>query len=563
MAHDTNKFIRLLEAPGVVEDHYLFKIDGREGLSEPFAYRLQIRSHGEVPDAAAWVNASITFVVGISDNVERKINGRCVRFEHLYQKARYTEFAIEVAASFDALKMQRNRRLWTDKSAKTIIADVLRENQVTFDDSKVGAQPTREICVQQNETDFDFVSRLLEDEGVFYYFRFDEGAGPYKHRMIMADSVAGYEDGEPFNLSFRRDHLLRGMQNVELAHGVSPGAAVLHEYDYKKPGALTPVQVPTRLGSAHKGATVYEWQSGYADAAAGKRRAKLAIEEAESGSLVMNGSGSYLAFQPGNRFQVEDTRLDPRERRIVIRSVDHAIFDPSGLAEGDASYEQKFSAQPSADVFRPKRTTQRAVANGPQTAVVVDQNDPEGLGRIKIKYHWDRNGASTCWVRVLQQWAGDKIGAQFVPRPGMEVMIDFLEGDPDRPVLTGCLYNGANGHPYPVPANLTQAGWRTNGPGGLAHELLFEDKGGGEEIYMKSGRDFRRVVLRDESATITRDAKRTVQRNETADITGFQKVTAQEITLTATTSIKLEVGTNTILINGDGVTINGTMINLN
>ena len=547
MAHDSNKFVRLLEAPGVVDDHYLFKVDGREALSEPFRYRLQIRSHGEVPDAAVWVNSSITFIVGISDNIDRKINGRCTRFEHLYQKARYTEFAIEISASVDALKDHRNRRLWTNRTAKSIVADVLREHQVTFDDSKVGTQPTREMCVQQNETDFDFVSRLLEDEGVYYFFRFDAGAGPFKHRMILADSVAGYEDGEPFELSFRRDHLLRGMQGVTLAHRASPGAAVVHEYDYKKPGALTPVQVPTRLSSANKSATIYDWQSGYSDPDIGRRRAKLAIEEAESGAMTMDGSGSYLAFQPGNRFQVDDTRLNPKERRIVIRSVEHAIFDPSGLGEGDSRYEQRFAAQPSADVFRPKRTTVKAVTNGPQSAVVVDQNDPEGFGRIKIQYHWDRAGASTCWVRVLQQWAGDKIGAQFVPRPGMEVMIDFLEGDPDRPVLVGCLYNGKNAHPYAVPANLTQAGWRTGGTGGLNHELLFEDKGGGEEIYMKSGRDFRRIVSRDETAQIARS----------------QKVNAQDITLTAATSIKLEVSGNTIVIDAGGVTINGKMINLN
>ncbi len=547
MAHDSNKFIRLLEAPGAVEDHYLFKVDGSEKLSAPFHYRLQIRSQTEVPDAAAWVNASITFVVGISDNVERRINGRCVRFEHLYQKAGYTEFAIEIAAAFDSMKTQRHRRLWTDKTAKFIVADVLRQNNIIFDDSKVGVQPSREMCVQQNETDFAFVSRLMEDEGVFYYFRYDAGAAPYKHRMYMADSVAGYDDGKPFELSFRRDHLLRGVKGVTLAHRVSPGAAVVHEYDFKKPGALTPVQVPTRLGSGNSSSVIYDWQSGYADAEVGRRRAKLAIEEAESGAMTMDGGGSYLAFEPGKRFQIDDTRLDPKERRIVIRSVDHAIFDPSGLQEGDAYYDQKFSAQPSADVFRPKRTTPKAVADGPQSAVVIDQNDPEGFGRVKIQYHWDRAATSTCWVRILQQWAGNKIGAQFVPRPGMEVMIDFLEGDPDRPVLVGCLYNGKNPHPYAVPANLTQAGWRTGGPGGLAHELLFEDKGGGEEIFMQSGRDFRRIISRDETATITRS----------------QKVTAQDVTITATTSIRLEVGGNTIVVDASGVTINGKMINLN
>ena len=547
MARDTNKFIRLIEAPGSLVDEFLFKVDGREELSAPFNYRLQIRSQAEVPPAPEWINAPIVFVIGISDNVERKIAGRCTHFNHIYQKGMYTEFAIEISADLETLKTQRNRRLWTDVTAKKVISDVLKEHKIIFDDSKVGEPPKREYCVQQNETDFDFISRLMEDEGIFYYFRFDEGAGTYKHRMIMADDVSGYQDGKPFDLSFRRDHLLRGVTNVELAHTVSPGQSVVHEYDYKKPGALTPIQVPTRLGSAKKGATIYDWQSGYADPDVGRRRAKLAIEEAESGSMTMNGTGSYLAFEPGNRFQVDDPRLEPKERRIVIRSVDHAVFDPYGLNEGEPSYNQQFTAQPSADVFRPKRTTRKSEAGGPQTAVVIDQNDPEGHGRIKVQYHWDRTGASTCWVRVLQQWAGNKIGAQFVPRPGMEVMIDFLEGDPDRPVLVGCLYNGKNKHPYDVPANLTQAGWRTGGGGGLAHELLFEDKGGGEEIYMKSGRDYRRIVKQDEKADITRHL--------TMD--------ALDMKFTAQTEIKLEVAGNTVVINAAGVTINGKVINLN
>ena len=383
MARDNNNFVKLIEAPGSLADEYLFKVDGKEQISEPFHYRLQIRAQAEVPPAAEWVNSSITFLIGISDNVERKINGRCAKFEHLYQKGLYTEFAIEIAASFDALKQHRNRRLWTNVTAKQVVAEVLQQHQVTFDDSKVGVQPMREYCVQQNETDFDFVSRLLEDEGVFYYFRFDEGAAPYKHRMIMADNVGGYQDGDPFQLSFRRDHLLRGMDNLELGYKNSPGAAMTHEYNYKKPGALTPIQVSTRLGSASEGTVAYDWHSNYTDPEVGRRRAKLAIEEAENDAMLMKGTGSYLAFQPGMRFQVDDTRLDPRERRVVIRSVEHAVFDPYGLNEGEPSYDQKFTAQPSADVYRPKRDTPRAQAGGPQTAVVVDQHDPEGFGRVK------------------------------------------------------------------------------------------------------------------------------------------------------------------------------------
>lgn len=547
MARDPNKFTRLLEAPGAIEDHFLYKIDGHEELSQPFRYRLQIRSQGAVPDAADWVGAPIVFVIGLSDNSDRRIAGRCMRFEHVYQKGLYTDFAIEIAASLDVLHLHRNRRLWTDVPAKAVVADVLRGHGVIFDDSKVGPQPTRSYCVQQNETDFDFVSRLLEDEGVFYYFRFDEGAGALKHKMVMADSAAGYENGSPFNLSFRRDHQLRGLHGLELAHRMGPGGSVLHEYNFKKPGSLQPIPVPSRLGTVNKGAKVYEWQAGYEDPEVGRRRAKLAIEEAESGSLVMEGKGSYLALQPGGRFQVDDTRLEPRERRIVIRSVDHAVFNPYGLNEGEPYYRQTFSAQPSADVFRPKRVTPKAQAAGPQTAVVVDQDDGEGFGRVKVQFHWDVAAANTAWMRVMQQFAGQSMGGQWIPREGMEVVVDFLEGDPDRPVVVGCLYNGKNPHPYDVPAHLTRSGWRTQGQGGKPHELYFEDKPGGEEVYMLSGRDYRRVVKRNEKATITDDLE----------------VTARTMTFTAKNSIKLNVGGNEVVINSSGVTVNGTTINLN
>ena len=554
---DGNNFLHILEAPGSIDQYKLFRLTGEERISAPFVFHLTLRSQGDIPPASAWINAPITFSLGTSDmSEERRINGRCRAFQHLYQKGAYVEFTIEVAPAFESLTLTRNRRIFTDKSAKQVIETILGEHRIAYDDGKYGPSPTRPYIVQQDESDFALVSRLMEDEGVFYHFRFDEGAAPYKHRMFLAGDPSGYYDGDPFELSFRRDHLLRGLSDLQMGYASTPAKVVTHDYDFAKPGDLSPVTAPSKLDWAAGGGQVYRYAEDYTDPSSGRDRAKLRIERSESGAVTMRGSGSYVAFAPAARFQVDDPRLSPRERRIVVRSVSHVAFDPYGQDEGEPSYEQNFEAQPSAQTFRPERSTPRAVSRGPQTAVVIDQNDPDGHGRVKVKFHWDPAGASTCWVRVLQQWAGNGMGAQFVPRPGMEVMVDFIEGRADRPVVVGCLYNGANKHSFAVPANLTQAGFRTSGEGGVPHELIFEDKSGAEEVYMRSGRNYRRDVTQDEFANVQGLHEVTVQKTSRLFATKAIHIESAE-------TIMLTVGESRIVISNKGVWIDAPMIDLN
>jgi type VI secretion system secreted protein VgrG len=246
-ARDGNKFLHILEAPGDVQNYKLFRMEGDEAISSARPFRLTIRSEGDVPPAAAWLNASITFSLGMSDDSERKINGRCARFEHLYHKGSYVEFAILVEPAFASLRLTRDRRLFTERSHRQVIETILAEHAITFDASRYGPSATRAYVVQQDESDFDFVSRLMEDEGVFYYFRFDPGAAPYKHRMYIAGDTAGYYDGDPFDLSFRRDHLLRGLRDLQMGYDSAPAAVVTHDYDFTKPGDLSPITAPSKL----------------------------------------------------------------------------------------------------------------------------------------------------------------------------------------------------------------------------------------------------------------------------------------------------------------------------
>ena len=564
---DPKNFLKLIESPGSVPDLYLFRMSGAESLSTPFEFRLTIRSQGDIPAASDWIGASITFTMGLSDDSPRLINGECVRFEHVYQKSQYVEFTIDISASLATLRLNRDNRIFQQKTAKQVIEQILNQHSVAFDDSKVSnVNIVRDYIAQYSESDFDFISRLMEIEGIFYYFRYDEGAGQYKHKMFLADDPSGFFDGEPLKVGYKKSPTQAGLKDVSTSYAASTGVWLTNDYDFKKPTNLTPTKTQTRLDYGDKSKTHYEWPAGGYTSDDVRRSSKLAMEKTESGSLVVQGTGTYTGFMPGARFEIDDQRLSPKERRIAIQSVSHSAFDPWGLEEGDPSYEQQFSAVPSDQTFRPARATPSAVVRGPQTGVVTDQTDPEGFGRIQVRFHWDHVGASTCWLRVAQQWAGSKIGSQFVPRIGMEVLVDYLEGDPDRPMVVACIYNGANKHPYDTPAHLSQAGWRTmsHPSGGIANEFIFEDKAGSEEIYTFAGRNLRRVTVKDESVTIGQNAVLSITGDSTEAVNGKSSVHVKgPLTLSSDTGISLTVGKSTIVITPQGVTINAPTIRLN
>lgn len=565
---DPKNFLKLLESPGSVQDYFLFKLEGEEKLSAPFEFRLTLRSQGDIPPASTWVGSSITWVMGLSDDSPRTVNGQCIRFDHVYQRGGYVTFSLLVSASLAGTRLNRDNRIFTDKTAKQVIAQVLQEHQIAFDDSKVmNVNVVREYCVQYAETDYDFVNRLMESEGIFYYFRYDENAGRYKHKMYMADDPSGFFDGTPLSVSYRKGPHHPGLKDVSTSYAASTGGVLTNDYDFKKPANLTPTKTATRLDYAAKPAQQYNWPAsgGYTPDDV-RRASKLTMEGHESGSLLVQGTGRYVNFTPGARFEIDDQRLSPKERRIAVKSVSHSAFDPWGLEEGEPSYDQRFSAVPSDQTYRPVQATPRASVGGPQTGVVTDQTDPEGFGRIQVRFHWDHAGASTCWLRVAQQWAGGRIGAQFVPRVGMEVLVDHLEGDPDRPIVVACIYNGQNKQPYDTPPKLSQAGWRTMSypSGGVANEFIFEDKAGSEEIYTFAGRNLRRVTVKDENVQIGGKSTLAITGDHGHDVEGAMTLHVKgALALSSDDSITLVVGASKIHMTKDEVAITSPMIKLN
>lgn len=520
---DPNTFLRVYRAPGSVENYFLSKLEGEEWLSKPFHFTLTIRTQGDIPEKGDWLGAPITFGMGASDGTLRKINGQCTRFEQSYHKQTYIEFVVDVEPQFVQAKQRRDCRIFTDQTALDVITTIFAEYNLAFDQSKVNfVDDVRQYCVQYWETDYDFCCRLMEEEGIFYFFKYDEGAGQFEHRMYLADDSSAYFDGDIFDITFREDEKHQGLIEIDLQFMQTTSAWMTHDYNFKKPNSLTPIKTSTNVDYATKNTKFYEWPGGYDNPDSGERRSKFGIQLAEAASVLMSGSGTYMCFLPAARFSITDKRLTPGERQIAIRSVNHTSHNPYSAEEGEFIYAQTFTAIPSFDPYHPPRITPRAVVRGPQTAVVLDQVDPEGFGRIKVRFHWDHLATSTCWLRVAQQWAGDQIGAQWIPRVGMEVMVAFLEGDPDRPLVTGCLYNGDNKHPFDVPPHLSQAGWRTRSypSGSVTNEFIFEDKAGGEEIYTYAGRNYRRQVIKDEDVDIGEYRRTKIGKDETREVVG-------------------------------------------
>ena len=567
-SRDPKNFLKLLESPGSVQNYFLFKLEGEEKLSAPFEFRLTLRSQGDIPPASTWVGSSITWVMGLSDDSPRTVNGQCVRFDHVYQRGGYVTFSLLVSAALAGTRLNMDNRIFTDKTAKQVIAQVLQENQITFDDSKVmNVSTVREYCTQYAETDYDFVNRLMESEGIFYYFRYDAEAGPYKHKMYMADDPSGFFDGTPLQVSYRKSPHHPGLKDVATSYAAASGNWLTNDYDFKKPTNLTPARTATRLDYAAKAAQQYTWpaEGGYTPDDV-RRASRLAMEGQESGSLLVQGAGRYVGFTPGARFEIDDQRLQPQERRLAIKSVSHSAFDPWGLEEGEPRYDQSFSAVPSDQTYRPAKATPKATVKGPQTGVVTDQTDPEGYGRVQVRFHWDHAGGSTCWLRVAQQWAGARIGAQFIPRVGMEVLVDYLEGDPDRPIVVACIYNGQNKQPYDTPPKLSQAGWRTMSypSGSVANEFIFDDRAGAEEIYTFAGRNLRRVTVKDESVQIGGESTLAIAGDHGHTVQGKMTLHVQgALALSSDQSITLTVGASTISITGQEVAITSPLIKLN
>ncbi|MFO0615816.1 MAG: type VI secretion system tip protein TssI/VgrG [Polyangiaceae bacterium] len=519
------------QVDGLSSDLAVLKLDGEEAISALFQFELTLVS----PDAIAFSD-----VVGKSATIgflgpqapERFAHGIVSRFEHTHDGRKHSYYRLTLVPKLWRLQHRHDSRIFQGKTVPDIVKEVLQGASLAegddFEMKATGNYSPREYCVQYRESDFAFVSRLLEEEGIFYFFKHSDG----HHVLVISDEAKSHEpipdpSSVPFFASVDGTAPPDAVMRLSTAEEVRPGKVSLGDWNFKKPSLSLAAE---SQGKKDTDLEIYDAPHEYSLPADGTKLSKIRLEELERPRVVASGASGCKRFIAGYVFTLTDHTRDASNRGYLLTRVVHAATDQHQFDGGGerAHYSNQFVAIPDDVAFRPERRTPRPTVKGSQTAIVTGAGGEEihtdEHGRVKVHFHWDRKGSkddkSSCWIRVSQLWAGAGYGAMYIPRVGHEVIVDFLEGDPDQPIIVGRVYHGANVPPYPLPAEKTKSTIRTNSSpgGGGSNELRFEDKAGSEEIYLHGQKDYNIKIEHDKNQKIGHDETLDVVHDKTIHI---------------------------------------------
>jgi type VI secretion system secreted protein VgrG len=463
---------------------------------------------------------------------------------------------VRVAPKLWLLKRRVTSRVFQDLTVPEIVAKVLDAWSIPHAASLARTYAKRAYCVQHQESDYAFVARLLAEEGIFFTFQHPPSAlqdvaeagsaaletvvlgdSPDAYPVMAGDGLLHLREGEGF-IPTDQD-----VTRFSLRRSARPGVALLRDYDFRRPlydlRSEAAVGPPEDGGLDERALSIYEHRGEYDEAEVNPARAQVVLEQRRRLAHRAEGESLCRRLEPGHRFVLHAEATPHLDREYVVTRVDHRgltpelaapAFDRAGAARAPApTYENRFECLPADAPARPKRP-RRVLRQVLESAVVVgpagEEIHTDEHGRVKVQFHWDLEGKrdehSSCWVRVIQGWAGQVWGMQFVPRVGMEVMVTFLGGDQDCPVITGCVYNATHPPPFKLPEDRTRSGLRTHSsPGGKGHnELSFEDRAGAEQIYLHAQRDLDEEVGRDHRLSVTANQTLNIGGNRVDMVTG-------------------------------------------
>jgi type VI secretion system secreted protein VgrG len=449
------------------------------------------------------------------------VHGYVARFEQTGSAGRFASYRATLRPWLWFLTRTSDCRIFQRKTVPDIVKEVFRDNGFTdFEERLVGNYSVREYCVQYRETDFNFVSRLLEQEGIYYYFRHEEG----KHVLVLADGrsahsfVTNYESIPYYPPDIHDRQGKNHIYDWSVAQHIQPGIYALNDYDFKKPRSSLLAKSVIKRDHAYSDGEIYDYPGHYWNIEQGQIFARARIEELHAQFEQVRGSTNARGLAVGALFRLTGYPREDQNREYLVTSTTIHLQTSdyeSGGGDSGPEFSCSFTAIDSQQPYRPPRTTPKPVVQGPQTAIVVGKSGEEiwtdEYGRIKVQFHWDRDGRldenSSCWVRVAQPWTGKNWGAMHIPRVGQEVIVEFLEGDPDRPIVTGCVYNRDNMPPYPLPEYKTRTTLKSQSSkgGGGCNELRFEDRKGSEQIFVHAQRDMDQRVRSDLREFIGKD----------------------------------------------------------
>lgn len=516
----------------------LLRMHAVEGLSRPFELSLELLTPESEVAANDVLGQSMTISVRMPDSRTRYFNGLVSRYSYRGRRGGYAYYHATLRPWLWFLSKTSDCRIFQELSVPDIVTNVCNDRGFTdIARSLTGTYPEREYCVQYRESALNFIHRLLAEEGIYYFFRHSEQS----HEMVLADSYSAHQpiagDADiPYRAPGEAAVGLEHVSQWAVMNELETGSYVLRDFDFVKPNVDLTSSSSVQRSHTHADFEEFDFPGRYTETADGDRYAQARIESLQARFETFEGRGDNRRLAPGSLFSLIEYPRDNQNREYLILETEIEI--ESGEVEQFGGTENRFDARfiaiESREPFRPPRNTPKPIVTGPQTAIVVGKQGEDiwtdEYGRIKVQFHWDRVGTSdensSCWVRVAQSWAGKNWGSIHIPRIGQEVVVDFLEGDPDRPLVTGRVYNADQMPPYALPDNQTQSGVksRSTKEGTAEHfnEIRFEDKKDEEEIYIHAEKDFNRVVENNDTLKVGFEKKD--EGNQTIDIHNNQTV---------------------------------------
>jgi type VI secretion system secreted protein VgrG len=529
-------------------------LSGSEAISGLFHFTLDLLAEREAkikPKDLLGKAISVSMLDDDNGEHKRYFHGIASHFSQGPRDERFQHYSVEVVPWLWLLTLKSDSRIFQDKTVVEIIKSVFDDlkgsvPEVSYRDETMGNHVALDYCVQYRETDLNFVSRLMEHDGIFYFF---EHSGD-KHTLVLADSntsirsIPGksavlYHEG---GFGEREGIVRHWKEQIQ----IGSGKFTFRDHHFQLPTKPLEVTEQAKDSNSPGSLEVYDYPGAYAQRfknpeqrldkvqEEGQKLVRIRMEEEELAAHVFEGESDRRNLLCGHKFSL--SKHFSSDSQYIIISLEHSVRQHpdyiSGQAEAGGPYENTFVCVPAGVPIRPLRTTDKPVISGPHTATVAVKAGEESwldkFGRVRVQFHWERKGknneTSACWVRVAQPWAGASWGAHFWPRVGHEVVVEFLEGDPDRPIITGSVYNAANMPPYPLPDHYTRSGiiTRSSKHGGSKNfnELRFEDKTGQEQIFLNAERDMDHRVEHDHRIFIGANQHLIVKANQTELIEG-------------------------------------------
>ncbi|MFH1859958.1 MAG: type VI secretion system tip protein TssI/VgrG [bacterium] len=504
---EPNKAHFLFDCP--VPDLGVLSFTGSEGISQPYRFEIRLVSKNAEINFDDVVFKRATLTISFNQTDKRYIHGIISRFSQYESGAHHTIYVAEIVPMVWLLNLRTQIRIFQDMGVDEIVKKVLSDAGFGGKDYKFLLQkkyPKREYCVQYRESDFSFICRLLEEEGIFYYFQHELQVNGTELLAIndSSDTCPSCVPEKEVGFHEHSGDIPSETQYVyecRPQQGVISGKITLNDFNYEKPNVLLLSSENSSL-IKNPNLEIYDYPGEYNQQSEGERLAKIRMREIDAHYMVISGKSNWRSMEAGYKMTLTDHyRSDLNKDYLITRVIHyatHAAILSFGESEKGTSYNNQFESIPFKVNFRPSRTTPRPTVKGTQTATVVGPSKEkiyfDEFGRVKVQFHWDREGKrdekSSCWVRVSQGYAGANHGMQFMPLIGDEVIIDFLEGDPDKPIITGRVYNG-NNMPRLKPENKVQNIIYTP----YQHRLMLDDKGayitlntgGGEVLFMGDG----------------------------------------------------------------------------